>query len=56
MKFLISMKPPNCMAKEFFVIKERPPIKNTTKTKKMILDVEYKTINLNKIAMILNYS
>ena len=27
----ISMKPPNCTAKEFFVIKESCPVKNATK-------------------------
>ena len=27
----ISMKPPNCTAKEFFVIKESRPVRNATK-------------------------
>ena len=27
----ISMKPPNCTAKEFFVIKESHPVRNETK-------------------------
>ena len=29
----ISMKPPNCTAKEFFVIKESCPVQNTTKNR-----------------------
>ena len=51
----ISMKPPNCTAKEFFVIKESRPIRNTTKRIKQILDAEYKKINLTSIVMNLNY-
>ena len=40
----ISMKPPNCTAKDFFVIKESRPVRNTTKTIKQILDAEYKNL------------
>ena len=40
----ISMKPPNCRVKEFFVIKESRPIRIATKRIKQILDVEYKKI------------
>ena len=40
----ISMKPPNCTAKEFFVIKI-----------KQMLDSKYKKINLKSIVMNLNY-
>ena len=47
----ISMKPPNCTAKEFFVIKESCPVRNATKKKKQILDPEYKKINLRSIVM-----
>ena len=42
----ISMIPPNCAAKEFFVIKESQPFQNTTKQMKQILDAEYNQINL----------
>ena len=48
------MKPPNCMAKKFFVIKESYPVRNKTKRIKKILDVEYKKINLKSIVMNLN--
>ena len=51
----ISMKPPNCTAKEFFVIKESRPVRNATKRIKQILDAEYKKINLKFIIMNLNY-
>ena len=34
------------MTKEFFVIKESCPVRNTTKRIKQILDAEYKKINL----------
>ena len=51
----ISMKPPNCMAKEIFVIKESFPVQNTNKRIKKILDVKYKKINLKTIVMSLNY-
>ena len=37
----ISMKPPNWTAKEFFIIKESRPDRNTNKTIKQILDAEY---------------
>ena len=50
----ISMKPPNCAAKEFFVIKERHPFRNATKRIKNILDAEYKKINLKSIIINLN--
>ena len=50
------MKPPNCTAKEFFVIKESRPVRNATKRIKQILDAEYKKINLKSIVMNLNYS
>ena len=50
----ISMKPPNCLAKEFFVIKESCPVRNTTKRIKQILDAEYKKINLISIDMNIN--
>ena len=49
----ISMKPTNCTAKEFFVIKESRTVR--IKRIKQILDVEYKKINLNSIIMNLNY-
>ena len=54
-EFSILMKPPNCMAKEFFAIKESCPISNATKRIKQILDVEYKEINLKSIFMNLNH-
>ena len=40
----ISIKPPNCMAKEFFVIKKSFPVRNATKRIKQILNVEYKKL------------
>ena len=51
----ISMKPPNCTTKEFFVIKESRPVRNVTKRIKLILDAEYKKINLKSIIMNLNH-
>ena len=45
------MKPPNCTAKEFFVIKENRPVQNATKRIKQILDAEYEKINLKTIFM-----
>ena len=45
------MKPPNCAAKEFFVIKERRPVTIATK----ILDAEYKKFNQKSFVMNLNY-
>ena len=52
---LILMKPPNCTAKYFFVIKEISPVRITTKRIKQILDAEYKKINLKLIILRLNY-
>ena len=49
------MKPPNYTTKEFFVIKESCPVRNATKRIKLILDAEYKKINLKSIIMNLNY-
>ena len=49
------MKPPNCTAKEFFVIKESRPVQNETKRIKQIFDAEYKKINLTTIVMNLYY-
>ena len=49
------MKPPNCTAKEFFVIKESRPIRIETKRIKYILDEEYKKIDLKSIVMSLNH-
>ena len=49
------MKPPNCTAKEFFVIKESRPVRIVTKRIKQILDAEYKKIDLKSIIMNLNY-
>ena len=40
----ISMKPPNCTAKEFFIIKESRPVQYATKRIKQILNAEYKKI------------
>ena len=51
----ISMKPPNCTAKEFFIIKESRPVHNATKRIKHILDPEYKKIHLITIVMNLNH-
>ena len=51
----ISMKPPNCFAKEFFVIKVNHPVNNATERIKQILDAEYKKINLKSIIMSVNY-
>ena len=52
----ISMKPPHCTAKEFFVIKESRQVGNATKRIKQILYVEYKKIMLKSIIINLNYS
>ena len=49
------MKPPNCTAKEIFVIKKRCPVRIATKRIKQILDVEYKKINLKSIVMNSNH-
>ena len=49
------MKPPNCTAKEFFVIKENRPVKKATKRIKQIIDAEYEKINLKSIIMNLNH-
>ena len=51
----ISMKPPNCTAKEFFAIKESCQVRNATKRIKQILDAEYKKIDLKSIILNLNY-
>ena len=52
----ISMKPPNYTAKTFFVIKEKSrPVRIATERIKLILDAEYKNINLKSIVMNLNY-
>ena len=48
------MKPPNCTAKKILVIKGSRPVKNETKRIKLILDAEYKKINIS-IIMNLNY-
>ena len=45
------MKPPDCTAKEFFVIKQSRPVRNATKKIKHISDAEYKKINLKSIVM-----
>ena len=51
----ISVKPPNCATKEFFVIKESCSVRNAFKWIKQILDAEYKQTNLKSIIMNLNY-
>ena len=51
----VSMRPPNCTAKEFFVIKESCPVQNAAKRITQSLDAEYKKINLKSIIMNLNY-
>ena len=51
----ISMKPPNCTAKEFFVIKESCAIRDAAKRIKQILDAEYKRISLKSIVVNLNH-
>ena len=43
------MNPPNCTAKEFFVIKESRPVRNATKKIKQILDAEYKKMKENNL-------
>ena len=40
-KVSISMKPPHCTAKDFFVMKESRPVRNATECVKIILDAEY---------------
>ena len=45
----------NCKGKEFFVIKESRPVRNTTKRIKQILEAEYKKITLKSKVMNLNY-
>ena len=47
----ISMKPPNCTAKEFFVIKVSRPVRIATKCIKQILGTENKKLNLKSIDM-----
>ena len=49
------MKPPNCTAKEFFLIKKSRPVRNTTKRIKQILDAECNKIDLKTLFMSLNY-
>ena len=49
------MKPPNCIAKELFVIKESRSVINATKRIKQILDTDYIKINLKSIIMNLNH-
>ena len=51
----ISMKPPNCMKKEFFVIKESRPHRKANKRIKRILYAEYNKIDLKSIVLNLNY-
>ena len=46
-EILISMTLPNCIAKEFYVIKESSPVRNASKRIKLILDPEYKKFKLN---------
>ena len=43
------MKPPNCTAKDFFVIKKKSPVQNVTKRIKQISDVEYKNIYIKTL-------
>ena len=45
------MKPPNCIAKEFFVIKENCPVQNATKTIKSTLEAKNQYINLKTIVL-----
>ena len=45
-KVSIPMKLPDCIAKEFFAIKESHPIYLVTKRIKQILEAEYKNIDL----------
>ena len=47
----ISMKLPNCTAKEFFVIKESRPITNATKRIKQIFDKKFKKMNIKSTVM-----
>ena len=51
----ISMKPPKCTEKEFFVIKESHPVRNLTKRINQILDEEYRKVNLKSIIMNFTY-
>ena len=51
----VSMKPSNCTAKEFFVIKESRPVRNASKRMNQILDAEYKKINSKSIIKNLYY-
>ena len=51
----ISMKPPNCTTKEFYVIKESHPVRNATIRINQILDAEYKKISFKSIVVTLNY-
>ena len=40
----VSMKPPNCTAKKFFVIKKYHPVSDATKRIKQIFDTKHKKI------------
>ena len=51
----ISIKPPNCAAKEIFAIKESRPVRNATKRIKRISDAEYNKINFEAIFRSLKY-
>ena len=51
----ISMQPPNCKAKKVLVIKKNRPIINKSKRMKLILDSEYKKIDLKSITINMNY-
>ena len=51
----ISMKPPNCTAEEFFIIKESRLDRTATKRIKQILDTEYNKIKLKSVVMNLNF-
>ena len=47
----ISMKPPNCTVKEFFVINKSHSVRIATKRIKQILDAKYKKNDLKSIIM-----
>ena len=49
------MKPPNCIAKEFFEIKLSLSVRNAIKRIKQILDASCSKINQNSVVMKLNY-
>ena len=54
-KVSISVKPPNCTEKDFFIIKESHPVRNKTKRIKKNLDTECKKFNWKSIVMNPNY-